>query len=61
MVAILRTTFSNAFPGIEMAKFDYNFIEGPIENKSVLFKVMAWRLSGDRPLSEIMVALFTDA
>ena len=35
--------------------------KGPIENKSVLVKVMAWRRTGDKPLSEPMLPWFTDA
>ena len=34
---------------------------GPIDNKPVLFQVMAWRRLGDKPLSEPMLTLFTGA
>ena len=32
----------------------------PIDNKSVLVQVMAWRLRSDKPLREPMLAQFTD-
>ena len=35
--------------------------KGLIDNKSVLFQVMAWRQTGDKPLSEPMFTQFTDA
>ena len=35
--------------------------EGPIDNKSTLFQVMACRLTGDKPLPEPMLTQFTDA
>ena len=31
-------------------------IKGPTDNKSALVQVMDWRRSGDKPLSEPMVA-----
>ena len=34
---------------------------GPIDNKSVLVQVMAWRRTCDKPLPERMVTQFTDA
>ena len=34
---------------------------GPIDNKSVLVQVMAWRRTGDKPLPEPMLDEFTDA
>ena len=33
----------------------------PIDNKTVLVQVMAWRRTGDKPLSEPMLTHFTDA
>ena len=33
----------------------------PIDNKSALVQVMAWRRTGDKPLSEAMMTQFTDA
>ena len=33
----------------------------PIDNKSVLVQVMAWRRKGDKPLREPMLSEFTDA
>ena len=35
--------------------------EGPIDNKSALVRVMAWRRTGDKPLPEPMLTQFTDA
>ena len=35
--------------------------KGPIENKSELVQVMAWRRSGDKPLPKQILAPFTDA
>ena len=34
---------------------------GPIDNKSALVQVMAWRRTGDKPLPEPMLTQFTDA
>ena len=34
---------------------------GPTDNKSVLVQVMAWRLTGAKPLSAPMTTQFTDA
>ena len=33
----------------------------PIDNKPALVQVMAWRRTGDKPLSEPMLTQFTDA
>ena len=33
----------------------------PIDNKPALVQVMVWRWTGDKPLSEPMMAQFTDA
>ena len=35
--------------------------KSPINNKSALVQVMAWRRSGDNPLSEPMLVYLTDA
>ena len=35
--------------------------KGPIDNKPALVQVMAWRRTGDKPLSEPMLTRFTDA
>ena len=34
---------------------------GPIENKSALVQAIAWCRTGDKPLSEPVLNLFTDA
>ena len=33
---------------------------GPMDNKSALVQVMAWRRKGDKPLPEPMLTQFTD-
>ena len=33
----------------------------PIDNKPALVQIMAWRRTGDKPLSEPMMTQFTDA
>ena len=35
--------------------------KGSIDNKSILIQVMAWRRTGDKPISEPMLTQFTDA
>ena len=35
--------------------------KGPIDNKPALVQIMACRRTGDKPLSEPMMAYFTDA
>ena len=35
--------------------------ESPVSNKSTLVQIMAWRWSGDKPLSEPMMVCLTDA
>ena len=35
--------------------------KGPINNIPALSQIMAWRLSGDKPLSEPMLTQLTDA
>ena len=36
-------------------------LKGPIDNKSALFRVVSWRLTGDKPLPEPILTQFTDA
>ena len=56
MVAISRTTFSNARLSIETVTFDKSSLQyvrkGPIDNNPALVQIMAWRLTGDKPLHE---------
>ena len=41
--------------------FNSNFVpKVKIDNKPALVEIMAWRLTGDKPLSEPMMAYFTD-
>ena len=35
--------------------------KGPIDYKSALVQVMAWHWTGEKPLPESMLTLFTDA
>ena len=44
-----------------LIKFSLEFVpKGPIDNKSVLDQVMAWSRTGDKPLPELILTLFTD-
>ena len=66
MAAILQTSFSNTFSMNEkigiLIRISLKFVSrGPVDNKSVLFQVMAWCQSGAKPLSEPMQTHFTDA
>ena len=58
MNAISQKTFSNAFSWMKMFEFwlDLKFVpKGPINNTPALVQKMAWRHSGDKPLSEPMM------
>ena len=63
MAAIFQTTFSNGFSWMKMLNLDLNFTEvrcDGIDNIPALIQIMAWRLPGDKPLSESeMVSLLT--
>ena len=66
MAAVSQTTLSNAFSWMKMLEFRLRFIslkfvpKGPINNNPALVQIMAWRRSGDKPLSEpMMVSLLT--
>ena len=67
MAAIFQTTISNGFSWTKSSYFDVSFTEvcfvpkDPIDNEPSLVQIMAWRRTGDKPLSEPMMALFTDA
>ena len=66
MAAIFQTTFWNAFSWMEffcilMTVSLKCVSQGPINTIPVLIKIMAWHRTGDKPLSEPMIALFTDA
>ena len=54
---VFQTTFSNAFSWMKMFKFrlrsHWNISQKyPYNNIPSLFQIMAWRRSGDKPLSE---------
>ena len=36
-------------------------LRSPIDNKSALVQIMAWRRTGDKPLPELMLTQFTEA
>ena len=59
-VDVFRCIFVNQ----KCCVFDWNFTElfpkGPIENNAGLVSIMAWRRKGYKPLSEPMLAWFTD-
>ena len=65
MDVISQTTFSNAFSLNENVwipiKISLKFVpKGPINNIPAMVQIMAWRRSGDKPLSEpMMVILLT--
>ena len=52
----LNETFCN------LIKISLKFVpRGPIDNNPALVQIMAWRRTGDKPLSEPMLTQFTDA
>ena len=59
MVAILQTTFSNAFSSMKMLKFRLRFHWSLfLRVHSRMIQIMAWHQPGDKPLSEqTMVSL----
>ena len=65
MDAISQTTFSCAFSSMKIAvffiKFSMKYVrKGLIDNNPALVPIMAWRRSGDKPLSEpTMISLTT--
>ena len=45
-----------------LIKFSLKYVrKGPIDNNPALVQIMAWRQSGDKPLSEPMMTQFNDA
>ena len=67
MAAILQTIFSDYFQSwmksfVFWLKFHWSlFSKGPIDNKSALVQVMAWRWTGGKSLLEPMLTQFTAA
>ena len=63
MTAIMQTIFLTYIffneKGWISIKFHWSLF--PVENKSALIRRMAWRRTGDKPLSETMMILFIDA
>ena len=63
---ILQTMFSNAMSWMKMfefwLKFHLKFVpKGPINNIPALVQIMAWRRTGNKPLSEPMMTQFNNA
>ena len=57
---IFKCIFLNESVRISI-KISLKFVpKGPIDNKSALVQVMAWRRTGDKPLSEPMLTQFTE-
>ena len=66
MAAISQTAFSYAFLMNEklhiLIRISLKFVpKCPIDDISALVQVMAWRQTGNKPLSEPMLSQFTDA
>ena len=66
MAAISQTTFFKRLSMNEklciFIQISLKFVrKGPIDSKSSLFQVMAWRRAGDKPLPEPMMTQFTEA
>ena len=59
MVTIFQTTLTNAFSDENVrisVNISLNYVPyGPIDYKSALVQIMAWRRPGDKPLSEPMM------
>ena len=43
-----------------LIKISLKFVPSPIDNISALVRIMAWHLSGDKPLPEPMMTQYTD-
>ena len=66
MANILQMIFSNQFflyeSCIILIQISLKFVpKGSINNKPALVQIMAWHQTGNKPLSEPMMAWFTDA
>ena len=64
-MSAISLTFSNAFSSMNifciLIRISLKFVrKGPNDNTWVLVQVMAWRPTGDKPLSEPMLTLFID-
>ena len=58
---IFKCIFLNENDGI-LIQISVKFVpDGPIDNNPALVWIMAWRRTGDKPLSEPMLTKFTDA
>ena len=63
MIAILQTTFPNAFYGMKQYGYRFRFhwslfLKSPIKNIPALIHIMAWWRLGDKPLSESMMVRY---
>ena len=67
MAAISQTTFSDAFSWMKsvciLIEVSLKFVSnnGSIDNNPKMVRIMAWRQTGDKTLSEPMLVHFTDA
>ena len=65
IAAIFQMTYSKPFSSVKISvliKISLKFVpQGPVDNIPVLVQIMAWRRSGDKPLSEPMMAKFNDS
>ena len=61
MVPVFKSIFLNENFYILMKISQRSIPEGLIDNKSALVQIMAWRRTGDKALSEPMLAYVTDA
>ena len=68
MAAFSQATLSNTFSWMKMLEFRLRFNwslilvpKGPINNIPALVQIMAWRRTGNKPLSEPMVTQSNDA
>ena len=65
MTASFQTAVHIHFCQWKSLQFDSNFIEissqGSFDNRTALLQMMAWRQTGDKPLSEPLMADYFDA
>ena len=54
-MAAICQTFLNTFSWMKMFELRLKFTKCPFNNVTALVQIMAWRLSGDKPLSEPMI------
>ena len=64
MAVISQTIASSAFSWMKLFNFKWSLMRyvlyGLIDNMTTLVQIIAWRRTGDKPLSEAMLVCFTD-